>query len=209
MVKKTKRFKYEAKKSAKEYVVHDEPKPEPAIDNPSMNKKRIIMIAAGAAGILVLVVAAILFSQTSLTLDPAPESDTLNVPRPESETLVDLSSPQVIFKLYGKTSDKIVNNTYSRILIQPRDDAESLYSYLRNADDSTIAVYPSFTRTAYSPGGLANHYLAGCENCIASKIIYDDDGAYAEGHTAYQVLKILGYDFITDVDIDILKSVSN
>ena len=27
MVKKTKRFKYEAKKSAKEYVVHDEPKP--------------------------------------------------------------------------------------------------------------------------------------------------------------------------------------
>ena len=51
MVKKTKRFKYEAKKSAKEYVVHDEPKPEPAIDNPSMNKKRIIMIAAGAAGI--------------------------------------------------------------------------------------------------------------------------------------------------------------
>ena len=48
MVKKTKRFKYEAKKSAKEYVVHDEPKPEPAIDNPSMNKKRIIMIAAGA-----------------------------------------------------------------------------------------------------------------------------------------------------------------
>ena len=50
MVKKTKRFKYEAKKSAKEYVVHDEPKPEPAIvetiscpiyekRNPSMNKK--------------------------------------------------------------------------------------------------------------------------------------------------------------------------
>ena len=34
MVKKTKRFKYEAKKSAKEYVVH-EPKPEPAIDNPT------------------------------------------------------------------------------------------------------------------------------------------------------------------------------
>ena len=99
---------------AKEYLVHDEPKPEPAMHNPS-NKKRIIMIAAGAAGILVLVVAAILFSQTSLTLDPAPESDTLNVPRPEGETLVDLSSPQVIFKLYGKTSDKIVNNTYSRI----------------------------------------------------------------------------------------------
>ena len=61
MVKKTKRFKYEAKKSAKEYVVRDEPKPEPAIDNPSMNKKRIIMIAAGAAGILVLVVAAYYF----------------------------------------------------------------------------------------------------------------------------------------------------
>ena len=202
MVKKTKRFKYEAKKSAKEYVVRDEPKPEPAIDNPTMNKKRIIMIAAGAAGILVLVVAAVLFSQTSLVLDPAPESDTLNVPRPESETLVDLSSPQIIFKLYGKTSDKIVNNTYSRIIIQPRDDAEPLYSHLRNTDNSTIAVYPSFTRTAYSPGGLANHYLAGCENCITSRIIYDDDGAYAEGHTAYQVLKILGYDFITDVDID-------
>ena len=173
--------------------MRDEPKPEPAIDNPNMNKKRIIMIAAGAAGILVLVAVAILFSQTSLTLDPAPESDTLNVPRPESETLVDLSSPQVIFKLYGKTSDKIVNNTYSRIIIQPRDDAESLYSYLRNADDSTIAVYPSFTRTAYSPGGLANHYLAGCENCIASSNILD--GASLQGHkskdTRSALIKIL------------------
>ena len=169
MVKKTKRFKYEAKKSAKEYVVHDEPKPEPAIDNPSMNKKRIIMIAAGAAGILVLVAVAILFSQTSLTLDPAPESDTLNVPRPEGETLVDLSSPQVIFKLYGKTSDKIVNNTYSRIIIQPRDDAESLYSYLRNADDSTIAVYPSFTRYK----SLSSIFSRWVENYSRIRIVYD------------------------------------
>ena len=38
MVKKTKRFKYEAKKSAKEFVVRDEPKPEPAIDNPMLKK---------------------------------------------------------------------------------------------------------------------------------------------------------------------------
>ena len=76
------------------------------------------------------------------------------------------------------------------------------YSYLRNTDNSTIAVYPSFTRTAYTLGGLAHHYLGGCENCISSRIIYDDDGAYAEGHTAYHVLKILGYDFITDIEID-------
>ena len=33
MVKKTKRFKYEAKKSAKEFVVRDEPKPEPTPSN--------------------------------------------------------------------------------------------------------------------------------------------------------------------------------
>ena len=52
MVKKTKRFKYEAKKSAKEYIVREEPKPKPALDNPILDKKRIIMIAAGAAGIL-------------------------------------------------------------------------------------------------------------------------------------------------------------
>ena len=140
--------------------MRDEPKPEPAIDNPSMNKKRIIMIAAGAAGILVLVVVAILFSQTSLTLDPASESNTLDVPRPDDAILVDLSSPQIIFKLYAKASEKLVNNTYSRIIVQPRDDAESIYSYLRNTDNSTIAIYPSFTRTAYSPGGLAYNYLA-------------------------------------------------
>ena len=138
--------------------VREEPKPKPALDNPILDKKRIIMIAAGAAGILVLVVA-VLFYQTSLILEPVPESDTLNVPRPDGEILVDLSSPQIIFKLYGKTSEKITNNTYSRITIQPRDDAESIYSYLRNTDNSTIAVYPSFTRTAYSLGGLANHYL--------------------------------------------------
>ena len=41
MVKKTKRFKYEAKKSAKEYIVREEPKPKPALDNPILDKKRV------------------------------------------------------------------------------------------------------------------------------------------------------------------------
>ena len=42
MVKKTKRFKYEAKKSAKEYVVRDEPKPEPTIQSDSMIKNALL-----------------------------------------------------------------------------------------------------------------------------------------------------------------------
>ena len=64
------------------------------------------MIAAGAAGILVLVVA-VLFYQTSLILEPAPESDTLNVPRPDGEILVDLSSPQI----YSNCTEKLLKKS--------------------------------------------------------------------------------------------------
>ena len=203
MVKKTKRFRYEAKKSTKEQQHHTVQKMPASKTEPvrqTFDKKRMIAVAGGVTAV-VIAVAVVLVFQMSSGLSES-ESDTLNVPYPTGDDLIDLSTPQVIFKLYGKTSEKIANNTYSKIILKPRDDVDTIYSYLGNTENSTIAVYPSFTRTAYAPGGLAYYYIGGCENCISSKIIYDDDGAYAEGNTAYHVLKILGYDFITDVEID-------
>ena len=199
MVKKTKRFKHNAKKSI-EYVAPEKPTPQIVPPDPILNKTRMIAIAAGIAAVIIAIALVLVF-QTSVVLQE-PESETLDVPHLADTAMINLSAPPIIFEIYGKPSERIENNTFSRITLEPRDDAEKIYSYLRNTDNSTIAVYPSFTRTSYALGGLAYNYLGDCENCIASRIIYDDDGAYAEGHTAYQALKILGYDFITDVDID-------
>ena len=199
MVKKTKRFKHNAKKSI-EYIAPEKPTPQIVPPDPILNKTRMIAIAAGIAAVIIAIALVLVF-QTSVVLQE-PESETLDVPHLADTAMINLSAPPIIFEIYGKPSERIENNTFSRITLEPRDDAEKIYSYLRNTDNSTIAVYPSFTRTSYALGGLAYNYLGDCENCIASRIIYDDDGAYAEGHTAYQALKILGYDFITDVDID-------
>ncbi|MDI1495364.1 MAG: putative exported protein [Cenarchaeum symbiont of Oopsacas minuta] len=203
MVKKTKRFRYKAKKEVKENIVREiKPKPEiinKSIDTPS-NKKRRIIIASIAIAIM-LVIAVVLTIQLLTTSEISNESSALNIPRSTSE-IIDQSDPNVIFKLYVNSSEKISDNTYSKIIVKPRDDIDTIYSYLKNTDNSTIVVYPSFTRTAYEPSGIAHYYQTQCTSCITSRIIYDDVGAYGVGHTAYQVLKILGYEFITDVDID-------
>ena len=65
----------------------------------------------------------------------------------------------------------------------------------------SVVVYPYFTSVAYSEQGFYNYYTGDCDSCTTTKFkpaipLYTSSGL---GH---QVLSLLGYTSITDVDID-------
>lgn len=71
------------------------------------------------------------------------------------------------------------------------------------SDGKSVVVLPIFTATAYSEPGFYTHYRGECdESCLEKKIAYGEPYSYSGSANAIKVLRLLGYDLITDIDID-------
>ncbi|WKT58531.1 CFI-box-CTERM domain-containing protein [Candidatus Nitrosotenuis chungbukensis] len=91
---------------------------------------------------------------------------------------------------------------YTKISVQPRVDYSNLYDLLKN-EENAVVIYPIFTQSAYSENGFYDYYHKLCdEQCLEVPIRQIGDGNYNSSDISYQVLKILGYPVITDVDVD-------
>ena len=68
-------------------------------------------------------------------------------------------------------------------------------------DKKTVVVFPTFTDSAYSEPGFYTYYRAECdEKCLTIKI--QNNFLPQSNPNAVQVLRLLGYSFVTDVDVD-------
>jgi len=91
---------------------------------------------------------------------------------------------------------------YNKISVQPRTDYSNLYDLLKN-EENAVVVYPIFTQSAYSENGFYYYYHKFCdEKCLNVQVGSIGDGNFNSSDVSYQVLKILGYPIITDVDVD-------
>lgn len=91
---------------------------------------------------------------------------------------------------------------YTKVSVQPRTDYSNLYDLLKN-EENTVVIYPIFTQSAYSENGFYYYYHKLCdEKCLEVQIGQIGDGNYNSSDISYQILKILGYPIITDVDVD-------
>ena len=69
------------------------------------------------------------------------------------------------------------------------------------SDKKTVVIFPLFTDSAYKEPGFYTHYRNECdEKCLTVKI--QTNFLPQANPNAVQVLKLLGYSFITDVDVD-------
>lgn len=69
------------------------------------------------------------------------------------------------------------------------------------SDKKTIVVYPIFTDSAYSEPGFYTYYRNECDTkCLTIKI--QNNFLPQANPNAVQVLKLLGYSLITDIDVD-------
>ncbi len=70
-------------------------------------------------------------------------------------------------------------------------------------NDNTVVIYPVFTSAAYNEPGFYTYFGGNCdESCITDLSFENPQFLYtSSGHTA-QILYAIGYDFITDIDVD-------
>ncbi len=80
-----------------------------------------------------------------------------------------------------------------------------VYDEIGNLDKSqnTVFVYPMFTQSAYEEPGFYTFYNKQCdESCLTVPIKDDLKATYTSSGNAATILALLGYDLITDMDID-------
>ena len=92
-------------------------------------------------------------------------------------------------------------NDGTKITFKESVDVEFLERMI--SETNSVVIYPIFTSAAYQPGGFYGYYAGNCdESCITNlNFEYSEFDYNGSGLTA-QILFELGYDFLTDVDVD-------
>ena len=68
---------------------------------------------------------------------------------------------------------------------------------------NTIVIYPTFTSAAYSEPGFYTYFAGACdESCITDLSFANPELKYTSSGMGTQLLRTLGYNFISDVDVD-------
>ncbi len=98
------------------------------------------------------------------------------------------------------------------VLSQSKETTGTLEQKIFKSD--TVVIYPIFTQAAYGPGGFYYYYGKHCDTrCLTVPLPPKPFGLYVSSGQAYLVLSSLGFDVITDADVDknpyILKEYKN
>jgi len=95
--------------------------------------------------------------------------------------------------------------TYSGAEFELKPELMDLYYKigLLNQTQNSIVVYPIFTEAAYSQNGFYDYYKNKCNtSCLTVKIPTEFNGEYSASRAAFNSLRVLGYQHITDIDVD-------
>lgn len=130
--------------------------------------------------------------------------NTLFISDNEIKTKLNFTS---LFDVYGiednfeiKDGKKIwYNPTFE---LNPKNN--EIYSELNyNYNENTIVIFPIFTASAYNESGFYNYYREECdESCLTVDIDKEYNLHFISSGNGYQILKLLGYEVISDIDVD-------
>lgn len=132
-----------------------------------------------------------------------------SIPNPSSQeeihkTKLDIKS---LFNVYGfgdnfeiKDGQKIWHDP--KFELNPEND--DIYKELRYApEENTIVIYPIFTASAYKEPGFYTFFRDECDKrCLTVKLDDDYSLGFTSSGNGYQVLQLLGYPIISDIDVD-------
>jgi flagellar basal body-associated protein FliL len=95
--------------------------------------------------------------------------------------------------------DKILDG--ARITLN-ESTAEQIIDILK-PNDGTVVIYPIFTSAAYSENGFYTYYDGNCdESCITDISFENPEFKYTSSGFTAQILYDLGYEFLTDIEVD-------
>ena len=135
-----------------------------------------------------------------------------------NDDFVNLTTDRHLFK--NCTLPKNLNEQGAKKLdFELKPELSSLYTELQ-PKENTVVVFPTFTLTAYSEPGFYTFYRGECDqefhgtlfrddDCLTVNIKTDFDGDYNTSDSAFKILSLLNYNFITDIDVDKNPSILN
>ena len=65
-----------------------------------------------------------------------------------------------------------------------------------------LFIIPVYTASAYSKNGFYDFYNGNCDTCLTTKIVSVDELGEQSSANAVKILKLLGYDSITDIELN-------
>lgn len=125
---------------------------------------------------------------------------------PELQRTIELNNSK-LFKVFVYEGDYTINNGtkyYNQGEFSLKPELQSLYDQIgvKKNPQNTVVIVPVFTALAYGEPGFYTYYRKECDtSCLTAKIA-NYYLAYHTSGNAVKVLKLLGYDLITDIDVD-------
>jgi hypothetical protein len=185
------------------------------------NKKNIIIITCAIISISVLSLTFAMNSETSVTL---PETSVIlpetSVTLPEtsgmmSDYIKNLSNthlnpmffgePNFNFYLTDSDSDRFQNKLppINGVRVTPDEFlAEQIIDILK-PNDGSVVIYPVFTSASYKEPGFYTYFRGQCdESCITDLSFENPEFKYTSSGVTAQILYHVGYDFLTDIEVD-------
>jgi len=110
------------------------------------------------------------------------------------------------FEIYGVYGNCVIENgnpTWETLLLGLHPAKGAMYNEVAvwNDPQKTVVVYPIFTGFAYTEPGFYAYYRGDCDSCTTTKFSHHSP-IYSASGMGYQALSLLGYDVITDMDLD-------
>ena len=89
----------------------------------------------------------------------------------------------------------------AKLILNPLNSDQLLTELKPN--DNTVVIFPTFTAAAYYPNGFYSYYYGNCDESCVNNISYENiHFDYEESGITAQILYHVGYNFLTDIDID-------
>ena len=112
-----------------------------------------------------------------------------------------------LFNIFSSVEDlTIVYDELStkKGLFKLKSNVGSVFSQIKISDEENkpLVIVPIFTASAYAENGFYEFFKGWCDTCTTTKIVSIEKLDYSSSSNAVQVLKLLGYDSITDIELD-------
>ena len=125
------------------------------------------------------------------------------------ENKIYIDNESEIFRVFVYEKDAVITpdgqKSFRRAFFELKQENTNLYEEigLINQYQNTIVVIPTFTIIAYGEHGFYDYYKGECDkSCLEIPIRHDILQKYQTSDGATKIFKLLGYQFITDIDID-------
>lgn len=119
-------------------------------------------------------------------------------------TKLDIKS---LFNVFGFEENFEIENgkkVWNDVKFELNYENDKIYEELNYEDkENTVVISPIFTAAAYSEPGFYTYFRGECdEKCLTIKIQEEYTLDHNSSRNAVQVLKLLGYPIISDIDVD-------